>query len=1360
MTASAGARVVELRIHGVGGSTAEKILGSGPCPLTADADETSGFWRSQPSAADDGRFERRAYLWGHHRPSGLGLWLFLLPFTLVNAAGWAISRGTPTPEDGGHSGRRRFAARASRRLIALVGLSLTVTWTLWMAIVVADSVSFSGLGRGHLPLRAGVAIAIAALVAPALASLIWGIRRGSLVFIASGFIATAALGNSAGGNRTRAMLALGAAAMATAVPFVLAGVNRLKFEQYRARLGGTGIARERRRLSDEETLASPCFFDHPTEGVGLLLAHAFTAVAILGVLAVRAWQFGGLQRPDIVAPGSAHVARTYLGPAFLYVGAVQFGLMIALLVTASIGTSPDRAGSRFTKNPIVKIYRSSLNALRAPTMAGIGVFLFTALIGSIDALMRPSVRTVLRDGNLSILTQPELELMPAYLFGATVALILSIVIGIAVYQASSPPDCIPSELRRAWRWDRTLRRFVESLDRLVAMTGVLIFLALLSALYSHRVAGGGWSFIRLTPNEHLTALTFWERWVGHAVPVLGLFAVVIPFAMALLARWRPVRQGLATLWDVLGFWPRRFHPLGVPPKAERAVPELQSHLLETLEKAENRVLIVAHSQGSVIAFGALAGLRDRDALARIGLVTCGSPLFALYPRMFPAQVEPHLIDELARDLQVHGPRWMAISRPTDFFGSPPVAGADDFIDKLELRTASIHPLPTPEDGGEARQLLAHNAYFGANDVEGMVADRVDRLRDRVPPTGMAALLSFAPRRRMVSWFDPRLLALTAYQAAVSSVFGRWADARKTQSSKALPGWQRGYELRAEGNEVWVDFVADLGDGFEPTFSVAHAVAQEELHLPVSPVSPDSPDAPALPRGHVLIFGGDEIYPFASRPKYENQLVGPYSLAARCVSGWSGSPLLFAIPGNHDWYDGLQSFEAFFCTGQPIGPWQTRQHRSYWSVRLTAPGQQPAWWVWGVDLQLDNRFDLHQREYFHQQAELLSRGDHVILCSPIPTWAHAGADPTAFDALRDLVQEEVDRRHARVVLHLSGDLHHYARYERFARPLPHATTEPDAQEASPAEVLPVQHITAGGGGAFTHPTHGLPQTVELPVAYDAAPLLVLRARRPEASRIDHPSEVGSPFQKNRSRQLLRSLVWFIPRNRGFLLVPAIACGTATVAAALDQRDLSKPIPSFPIGQFGTRWLQSALTLLVCALVVLGWTLFAKPSEKGSKAVAKGVGFAHGGVQVAAMFWAGWISAAVLPRAHSSTVNFLRRTFGIGPIAALEGVLARLTLGVFSAALGGAVGCMLLAGYLWWSNRLFHMHQNEAASAVASTDHKHFVRICIRGGVATCWVIGVRVDRKITSMFGTHDPRPREAGVPTVELWDRFEVGRQG
>ena len=1360
-----GPTIIELRIHGGGGSTVQDMLGP-DVPrqqLTSDADERSGFWSWTERRNG---VERRAYLWGRSTPLSLAVWLVLLPFTLVNAAGWAVASGTRLSDGWFDKRRRRWGAAVSRWCVAALGVSLTAGWTLWMVRIVGvrhalpDRASWSAVA-------AGLALTVAFLVQAVRIGL--GVRKfrqrvkaGIWVWIVAaatvGLIASDGLGLR---GKWATALALAASAAATAIPFVLAGSNRKRFEQYRARLGGTGVARERRRLGDEETLDAPCFYDHPTDSTAILLVHGLVAASLLSVIAARAFILQAANPASEQPLLDLERATPFVGHALLGVGLVQAVLVCLLVVGGILGTSRTSFGrDQSWVNRFV-------NALRAASLAGLGVFLFTAVVASIDSLA-----ALYFDEAIGLGTHPELELTPAFAGGALLATLL-VAVGAALFawkQAEpAPEDQVPDPLDGAWRKWRTMRWVVANADRVVVVYGAAIGITLAVAALVHRWDDG----FPLVPEGEFKGP---EDLAFRLMPSLGVVVLALPALVLVLARLSGrFRYAVSSLWDVLSFWPRRFHPLGIPPEAERAVPEVQSHLLHALEDKAARVRIVAHSQGSVIAFAALVGLRDRAALDQVSLVTLGSPLFALYPRMFPAQVSDEVTDELARTL---GPqRWVNLWRATDFFGTPPDAS-------VEITDAQVPHVSRPDAAGPAAPvLLAHRGYWGSGEVEDWIARRPE---DPQRPPGHelpAVVPSFAPRRRMVSWLDPRLLALTAYQAGVSAVFGKWADARRIQAIETQAFPPPGLDL-APLDEVWVDYVADAGDAFAPTFAVASALAQ-----PVLEVDGQRP----LPRGDVLVMGGDEVYPAASLARYENQLVGPYALASECAQtgGNEGRrrPLLLAVPGNHDWYDGLRSFDQVFCGGNSIGMWLTRQERSYWVSRLTRPPSSessessgspgspgspgsgssesgssesgspgprpPTWWLWGVDLQLDNRFDRRQRDYFRSQAERLQEGDFIILCSPIPTWAHASEEPTAFDVLSELVAEV--RVSARVVLHLSGDSHHFARYERQQL---RTADSGELEVVAPASgLLPVQYVTTGGGGAFTHPTHHLPDYVDLPVPYDdGATTLTLQSRG---------GMTGKPMPRpdaGHSRRLIFTnlrLLRFLRQNLAFALLPGVVA-TVVAFAVLRRQRVGPGFEAGSLRELAGTLASNPLSLGLILLVIAGWMAFAKPAPGGSPLSARAIGLLHGGFQVTAMaavLWAGPGAVADLHRlAAQPTRHVLRTDLPSWLVGALDWVALLSIVGV----LAGIAGALILALYLVGANLVGKMHDNEAASAVASEAFNHFVRICIKGDTATVWVLHVPDPKRIAERFAAHDPRPRQIPddlLPKVELWDCFDIGKK-
>jgi hypothetical protein len=318
--------------------------------------------------------------------------------------------------------------------------------------------------------------------------------------------------------------------------------------------------------------------------------------------------------------------------------------------------------------------------------------------------------------------------------------------------------------------------------------------------------------------------------------------------------------------------------------------------------------------------------------------------------------------------------------------------------------------------------------------------------------------------KMVSWYDPRLLARVGIRTVVSSVFGQYADQRLMQAVTDPCNDEelcRRYDYHDpaatdpkhriaadETGAYWIDYIADVGDGFEATYTMAYLLAQDSLEVR---------GAGKLHHGEILIMGGDQCYPQATREEYRRRLLLPFNWA---FSVRNPERKLFAIPGNHDWYDGLNAFDSLFCSsrdrlsdakGNVIGGWQCQQHRSYWALRLPHN-----WWIWGADIQFSKYLDMAQVNYFEAMAARMEKGDNLIICLAQPSWMLAdlqGVDEEEnFFKITSIARD----KGANVVAVIAGDWHHYNRYY--------------------AHELDVHFITSGGGGAFLHPTHVLKNSI--------------------------------------------------------------------------------------------------------------------------------------------------------------------------------------------------------------------------------------------------------------------------------------------
>ena len=76
------------------------------------------------------------------------------------------------------------------------------------------------------------------------------------------------------------------------------------------------------------------------------------------------------------------------------------------------------------------------------------------------------------------------------------------------------------------------------------------------------------------------------------------------------------------------------------------------------------------------------------------------------------------------------------------------------------------------------------------------------------------------RHGMVGWYDPKVLLQSAWMLTLSNIFGRHSDPRLIEALARQP--QGAFDFAAD--EVGFDFVSDVGDGFNPTYAIASALA--------------------------------------------------------------------------------------------------------------------------------------------------------------------------------------------------------------------------------------------------------------------------------------------------------------------------------------------------------------------------------------------------------------------------------------------------------------------------------------------------------------------------------------------------------
>ena len=198
-------------------------------------------------------------------------------------------------------------------------------------------------------------------------------------------------------------------------------------------------------------------------------------------------------------------------------------------------------------------------------------------------------------------------------------------------------------------------------------------------------------------------------------------------------RDRQLRRVVAVLWDVITFWPRANHPLTPPCYAERTVPELLDRLRALTAAGDTRVVLVAHSQGTVIAAATL--LQDDESTShRVALMTFGSPLRRLYARNFPAYFGTDALPRLRRRQE---PRWINLWARTDPIGSWISDDRDrslqEALEEVDYRVLDVQSL-TPRADGTYPPICGHSGFWTRPEYR----DAVSMLESVLLPAGSAA----------------------------------------------------------------------------------------------------------------------------------------------------------------------------------------------------------------------------------------------------------------------------------------------------------------------------------------------------------------------------------------------------------------------------------------------------------------------------------------------------------------------------------------------------------------------------------------------------------------------------------------------
>jgi hypothetical protein len=228
----------------------------------------------------------------------------------------------------------------------------------------------------------------------------------------------------------------------------------------------------------------------------------------------------------------------------------------------------------------------------------------------------------------------------------------------------------------------------------------------------------------------------------------------------------------------------------------------------------------------------------------------------------------------------------------------------------------------------------------------------------------------------------------------------------------------------------------------------------------------------------MMICSDVVYPAGGFLEYAYKLSWPYRHYPQPI---------YALPGNHDWYDGLRGFMAYFCgqtsppprlpgslfsraglrdrlwleEGEPDDPVKrqfldTLRQETSQQIRLPGPYYRISTGpldIIAIDTGIDGTIDATQGDWLRH----ISQGHKPkVLLTGKPIYVNGRHRPCLIDGGRQGTVDDIICNPAhRYVAAIGGDVHNYQRY--------------------PVQVgsRTIQYLVSGGGGAYMHPTHQIP-----------------------------------------------------------------------------------------------------------------------------------------------------------------------------------------------------------------------------------------------------------------------------------------------
>ncbi|WP_123668202.1 metallophosphoesterase family protein [Actinocorallia herbida] len=305
-------------------------------------------------------------------------------------------------------------------------------------------------------------------------------------------------------------------------------------------------------------------------------------------------------------------------------------------------------------------------------------------------------------------------------------------------------------------------------------------------------------------------------------------------------------------------------------------------------------------------------------------------------------------------------------------------------------------------------------------------------------------------RPALSWMRPSVLWRSR-----NDVIAKWFGDPVDELRRRWVGVPDETPMRAEGEEFSFLVLGDPGEGDSSQYAVVPGMLK------------------AGQGTDFAVFASDVNYPVGSINDYAQVFFKPYQAYPAPI---------YAVPGNHDWYDGLEGFMRVFCDrigdGAPGASWHPRwgplarrlwrrpeptDESAFAAARAlrAQPAQQakqpgPYWYidsprlrVIGLDTGIGGGIDREQAEWLRRVS---ADPKPKVLITGKPIYRNNEYRPCPIEGGGTV--DEIVRSTGYVAV-IGGDIHNYQHY--------------------PVDVAGrrIDYLVAGGSGAYMHATHTIP-----------------------------------------------------------------------------------------------------------------------------------------------------------------------------------------------------------------------------------------------------------------------------------------------